>query len=264
MKRIIVFGLLIFVTSFQAQIKTSGLIVVDSNMSFQLDLDTSNSKVYLTLSGPSDRWFALGFNSSTMGSQTIDVDCVVMTSANNLTDCYIQHRSTPQADAFNNWNLSENTVSNSIRTIKANRNFVSSDNSDFTFTSALNSLDVIFAYSYFQDNYALTGHGDGANRGAVSFSFSNLDSPKHNVTSYELMMNSNPVKNEITIIPKNSTVSDIEIKLYNSNYQLVFTKNYSPDSIEIKIPCENLADGIYFIKSKMDTFESMKKIIIKK
>ncbi len=264
MKRIIIFGLLIFVTSFQAQIKTSGLIVVDSNMSFQIDLDTSNSKVYLTLSGPSDRWFALGFNSATMGSQTIDVDCVVMTSATNLTDSYIQHRSTPQADALNNWNLIENTVTNSIRTVKATRDFVSSDTSDFTFTSALNSLDVIFAYSYFQDNYALTGHGDGANRGAVSFSFSNLDSSQNNITSYELMMYPNPVKYQLTIIPKNIAASQIEIKLYDSNFKLLLNKTYSSTSTEIKIPCENLADGIYFIKSKMDNFESMKKIIVKK
>jgi len=264
MRRIIIFGFLIFVTSFQAQIKTSGLIVIDSNMSFQIDLDTSNSKVYLTLSGPSDRWFALGFNSSTMGSQTIDVDCVVMTSAANLSDSYIQHRSTPQADTFNNWNLTENSVSNSIRTIKANRDFLSTDNSDFTFSSSLNSLDVIFAYSYFQDNYDLTGHGDGANRGAVSFSFSNLDSAQNNVTSYELTMYPNPVKQDLKIIPKNISASEIEIKLYNSIFQLIFSKKYSSSSSEISIPCESLTDGIYFVKSKMDTFESMKKIIVKK
>ncbi len=264
MKRILIFGFLIFITSFQAQIKTSGLIVIDSNMSFQIDLDASNSKVYLTLSGPSDRWFALGFNSSTMGSQTIDVDCVVMTSATTLTDSYIQHRSTPQADALNNWDLTENTVSNSIRTIKANRNFVSSDISDFTFTSSLNSLDVIFAYSYFQDNYDLTGHGDGANRGAVSFSFSNLDSAQNNVTSYELAMYPNPVKHDLIINPKNISASEIEIKLYNSIFQLVFSKKYSSTTSEINIPCENLTDGIYFVKSKIDSFESMKKIIVKK
>jgi hypothetical protein len=199
-----------------------------------------------------------------MGSQTIDVDCVVMTSAANLTDSYIQHRSTPQADTFNNWNLTENSVSNSIRTIKANRDFLSTDNSDFTFSSSLNSLDVIFAYSYFQDNYDLTGHGDGANRGAVSFSFSNLDSAQNNVTSYELTMYPNPVKQDLKIIPKNISASEIEIKLYNSIFQLIFSKKYSSSSSEISIPCESLNDGIYFVKSKMDTFESMKKIIVKK
>jgi hypothetical protein len=265
MKRILIFGFLIITYSFHAQIKSSGLIVIDSNMSFQLDLDTQNSKVYLTLSGPSDRWFALGFNSSTMGTQTIDVDCVVMTSAANLTDCYIQHRSTPQADALNNWTLTDNTVSNSIRTIKANRDFVSTDNTDFNFTNALNALDIIFAYSYFQDNYALTGHGDGGNRGNVSVTFSNLESAQNHITSYDLVLFPNPVKEDLILVPNGVSFPEIEVTLYNFNHQIVFNKTFSiSKSKEIKIPVTNLPEGIYFIKSKIDSFESFKKIIVKK
>ncbi len=265
MKRILIFGFLIFTCSFHAQIKFSGLIVIDSNMSFQVDLDTSNSKAYLTLSGPSDRWFALGFNSATMGTQTIDVDCVVMTSATNLTDCYIQHRSTPQADALNNWTLTENTVANSIRTIKANRDFVSSDNTDFNFTNALTTLDLIWAYSYFQDNYALTGHGDGGNRGNVSITFSNLESAQNHITSYDLIIYPNPVQDQLILVPNGISSPEIEITLYNAAYQMVFNKTYSTSkSKEIKIPVTNLSDGIYFIKSKIDSFDSFKKIIVKK
>ncbi len=265
MKRILIFGFLIFTCSFHAQIKSSGLIVIDSYMSFQLDLDTQNSKVNLTLSGPSDRWFALGFNSATMGTQTIDVDCVVMTSAANLTDCYIQHRSTPQADVINNWTLTENTVANSTRTIKASRDFVSSDNTDFNFMSTLNTLDIIFAYSYFQDNYALTGHGDGANRGNVSITFSNLDSAQNHIISYDLIMYPNPVKEELTLVPNGISFPEIEITLYNTAYQMVFNKLFSTSkSKEIKIPVTNLPDGIYYLKSKIDSFESFNKIIVKK
>jgi len=267
MKRILIFGFLIFTCSFHAQIKSSGLIVIDSYMSFQLDLDTQNSKVNLTLSGPSDRWFALGFNSANMGTQTIDVDCVVMTSATNLTDCYIQHRSTPQADVINNWTLTENTVANSIRTIKASRDFVSSDNTDFNFTSALTTLDLIWAYSYYPDTYVLIGggHGDGGNRGNVSITFSNLESNQNHFTSYDLIMYPNPVKEELTLVPNGISFPEIEITLYNATYQMVFNKLFSTSkSKEIKIPVTNLPDGIYYLKSKIDSFESFKKIIVKK
>jgi hypothetical protein len=265
MKRILIFSLLVLTISFHAQTKSTGLVLLDNSMSLQLDLDTVNSKIYLTLSGPSDRWFALGFNSTTMSA---NVDCVVMTSDANLTDSYFPGGYfAPIADTQNNWNLTDNTVSNSIRTIKAYRNFVSSDISDYTFTSSLNSLDVIWAYSYnpIYDLYdpVNSGHG-GDNYGHLTLDFSALNTAQNNITSYELAMYPNPVKHDLIINPKNISASEIEIKIYNSIFQLVFSKKYSSTSSEINIPCENLTDGIYFVKSKIDSFESMKKIIVKK
>lgn len=266
MRRILIICLLIFTISFHGQNKSTGLVFLDNTMSLQLDLDTVNSKVYLTLSGPSDRWFALGLNSTTMSP---NVDCVVMTSDAILTDSYFPGGYfAPLADSQNNWNLTDNTVSNSIRTIKANRNFVSSDASDFTFTNALNSLDVIWAYSY-NPIYALydpvnSGHG-GDNYGHLTLSFSELNNNQSNYISYVLNMFPNPVKDKLTIVPQNITSPEIEIKVYNSNYQIVFNKNYTTlKNSEIIIPFETLPEGIYFINSKIDTFESFKKIIVKK
>lgn len=259
-KKIIVCFVLLFSVCFHGQTKSSGTIVFDQ-MSLQMDLDSSHSKVYLTLSGPSDRWFSLGFNSLTMGSQGIDVDCVVMTSPSAFTDSYIHSRSTPMADAQNNWILTDNTVLNSTRTIKAYRAFVSSDSSDFTFTNALTTLNVIWAYSYAQDNYSLSGHGD--NYGRLALNFSNLDTAQNQITYYNLELFPNPVKDILTIIPHNISFPEIDIKLYNANYQLVYSKTYSTLlSKEIKIPVSSLANGIYFMQSKIGSFESFKKIII--
>ncbi len=266
-KKSFFFILLLAVLSIQAQNKSTGVVVIDPSLSLQLDLDKQNSKVYLTLSGPSDRWFSLGFNSVSMGTPTVDVDCIVMTSATVLTDSFIHNRSAPQADTQNNWTLTDNTVSNSIRTIKAYRNFVSPDATDFKFSSSLTKLDVIWAYSYYPDNYDLTGTltGHGGNMGNLTLSFSNLDTPENHITSYELSMYPNPVKEELTIVPNNISFPEIEITLYNSNYQLVFNKTYTTLSTqEIKIPVSSLPEGIYFVKSKIDSFESFKKIILKK
>ena len=266
MKRIILFGLLIFTVSIHSQNKTSGLVQLDNTMSLQLDLDNQNSKVYLTLSGPSDRWFALGFNSNTMAA---NVDCVVMTSDTNLTDSHFPGGYfAPLADTQNDWILTDNNVSNSIRTIKAYRNYISSDASDYAFTTALNTLDVIWAYSY-NPIYELydpvnSGHG-GDNYGHVTLSFSDLSTNQNNNSSYVLTMYPNPIKDELTIVPNNITCPEIEIKVFNTNYQIVFNKIYSTLKLnEIKIPFTVLPDGIYFIKSKIDSFESFKKIIVKK
>ena len=266
MKRIALFSVLLFTFSFQAQNKTSGLVLLDSNMSVQLDLDNQNSKVYITLSGPSDRWFALGFNTTSMAA---NVDCVVMTSDSNLTDAHFPGGYfAPLADPQNNWILTNNTVLNSIRTIKAYRNYVSSDASDYTFTNGLASLDVIWAYSYnpIYDLYdpVNSGHG-GDNYGHVTLFFSDLTSNQNTNSSYVLDMYPNPVRDELIISPVNITVSHIDIKIYDGNYKVVFNKSYSSLNLkEIKIPFSNFSDGIYFIQSKMDSFESIKKIIVKK
>ena len=66
---------LVFSTSY-SQISTTGVVVLDGNMSFRLDKNNANATVTLTLKGPSDRWFALGFNSLIMDT---NVDCVMMT-----------------------------------------------------------------------------------------------------------------------------------------------------------------------------------------
>ncbi len=258
--------MLIATISFHAQSKTSGLIVLDNSMSLQIDLDNQNSKVYLTLSGPSDRWFALGFNSTTMSA---NVDCVIMTSDSNLTDAHFPGGYfAPLADADNNWVLTDNNVSNSIRTIKAYRDYVSSDASDYSFTNTLTTLDVIWAYSY-NPIYELydplnSGHG-GDNYGHVTLSFSDLNIIQNNNSSYLLTMYPNPVSDELTILPKNIVSSEIGIKIYDCDYKIVFEKNYSTFKLnEIKIPFTNFSDGVYFIQSKIDSFESFRKIIVKK
>jgi hypothetical protein len=249
----------------QEQNKTTGLVLLDNNMSIQLDLDNQNSKVNLTLSGPSDRWFALGFNSTTMAA---NVDCVVMTSETSLSDSYFPvGYFAPLADAQNDWIIIENQVSNTIRTIKAVRNFSTSDVSDYTFTSTLNSLDVIWAYSYnpIFDLYDPVNSGHGAdNYGHVTLMFSDLGTIQNNKISYVLKMFPNPINDELTLMPCNVNFPEIEISVYNSNYKLVYNKKFpNQNTNEIKIPFNNLPEGIYFLKPKIDSFESFKKLIVK-
>jgi hypothetical protein len=57
-----------------------------------------------------------------------NVDCFVITPVSFLTDSYFPGGYfAPLTDAQNNWNLTQNTVYNSIKIIKAYRTFISSD-----------------------------------------------------------------------------------------------------------------------------------------
>lgn len=267
MKLFTILTFLLSVFIIKAQNKTSGLILLDSNMSLKLDLDCQNSKAYLTLTGPSDRWFAFGLNSTTMSA---NVDCVVMTSDMSLTDSYFPGGYfAPLADNQNDWTLIDNVVSNSSRTIRAVRDFVSPDSSDYLFQSSLNSLDVIWAYS-FNPIYELydpvnSGHG-GDNYGHVTLFFSELGANQNNKTSYVLKMFPIPINTDLIIIPDNYIQSsEIEFTIYDSTYKVVYHKSFFKiNTTEIKIPFSNLPDGLYFIKSKIDSFESFKKLIVKK
>ena len=46
-----------------AQTKSSGIVTLNSLMTLKIDKNSTTSTVSVTLTGPSDRWFGIGFNS---------------------------------------------------------------------------------------------------------------------------------------------------------------------------------------------------------
>lgn len=231
-------------------------------MSFQLDLDVLNSKVNLTLSGPSDRWFSLGFNSSIMAA---NVDCVVMTSETVLSDSYFPGSYVaPNADTQNNWILTSNVVNGTIRTVTAYRDF-HGDATDFIFSNSLNNLNLILAYSY-NPIYELydpinSGHG-GDNYGYVNVVFTNLSDINYSIHSYKVDIVPNPVKESIHLFLDHFSSENIEIKLFDINYKIVFRAIYPSAQNSINIPVNNLKEGQYYLNIKSESFELLKKILI--
>ncbi|MCY1364766.1 hypothetical protein D9M69_515860 [compost metagenome] len=101
-KRLLLLSLGLFAFAAQAQTKTTGTVNLLSGMTAKLDLNSTNSTATLTLTGPSDRWFALQFGSFAEGQGMESGQDVVYYNGTTLVDAVHNGVGTaPSADTNN-------------------------------------------------------------------------------------------------------------------------------------------------------------------
>ena len=165
----------ILAASIQAQVYTTGVVSLSTTsglaMTAKIDVGT---QVTLTLTGPSGRWFALGFDATSMGSAN---DVVTVNSAGTLNafDASIGGYSAPTADAQQNWTIVSDQVSAGIRTVVATRALNTGDSNDHEFSAATGSLSLIWARSG-SATYSFSYHGS-SNRGISTANFTLVPPP---------------------------------------------------------------------------------------
>jgi len=235
-----------------AQTETTGTIIISPTNSVKLDKDIANSRVIITMTGPSDRWFSIGLNAQLM---LMNADCLMVTSNSQFSDMYFPGgHATPLYDTTNDWTLISNTIDNSIRTIIASRAFSTGDNHDLTFTSQTNNLNYIWAYSSIP-GFDLISHG-GDNYGGGVFVFSNLglENPKNN--SFNLYPN--PSHSNVNFIT--NTNENYKILITDCLGKLIYENEFSTKEIAIDI--SNFTSGLYFAtittQSKKSTLKFVK------
>ena len=158
-----------------AQTYTTGVVNLSSTaglaMSAKIDVTT---QVTLTLTGPSGRWFALGFNASSMTNGT---DVVGVHSATTLSafDCKLTGFAAPVTDAQQNWTITSDVVNAGIRTIIATRALNTGDANDYIFPANPTSISLIWSRSS-TASYSYSNHG-GSNRGITAASFTFVPPP---------------------------------------------------------------------------------------
>lgn len=151
------------------QTYTTGVVNLTSTaglaMTAKLDI---GANVTLTLTGPSTRWFALGFNAASMAGGT---DVFGVHTAGALTNCdaNLTGYSAPATDAQQNWTITSDAVAAGVRTIIATRALNTGDPNDYIFTAAAGSLSLIWARAS-SNSYTYAYHG-GTNRGIASAIF---------------------------------------------------------------------------------------------
>ena len=146
MKKITLLAILIISSASFAQQKSTGNVALTTNMTVNLTLNNTTSKATLTLTGPSDRWFALQFGSFAVGDGMAAGEDLVYANATTIVDA--SHNgvgSAPSTDAAQNWTVTSNTVTSGIRTIIAERNLSTGDANDYTFNYANSSIDFVWA-----------------------------------------------------------------------------------------------------------------------
>jgi hypothetical protein len=159
----------------QAQTYTTGVVSLSSTaglaMTAKMDVGT---QVTLTLTGPATRWFALGFDATSMGSGN---DVVIAHTAGTLSsfDASIGGYSAPSTDPQQNWTIVSDVVASGVRTIVATRALVTGDANDHDFTAATGSLSLIWARAG-SASFGLSYHGS-SNRGISNATFTLVPPP---------------------------------------------------------------------------------------
>jgi hypothetical protein len=176
MKNNLLFLILLFVGTFvKAQTYTTGVVTLSSTaglaMTAKIDVST---QVTLTLTGPATRWFAVGFDATSMGSGN-DVAAVHTSGTLNSFDASIGGYSAPSADPQQNWTIVSDAVASGVRTVIATRALVTGDANDHDFTAATGSLSLIWARAG-SNGFSYSYHGS-SNRGVATANFTLVPPP---------------------------------------------------------------------------------------
>lgn len=242
----------------QTQVRTTGDYDLSTDTTFPLtlkvELNATTSLATITMTGPSSKWFAVGFNASSMTAKT-DVICY----GTSLLDQVLPGgHSKPTTDTTNNLTLLSNTVNGSKRTIVATRPLSTGDANDFTFSSTASSLKVIWAV------------GSSTNVGAQHAIFSNDIIPFTTTLGNEDF----EISNHITVSPNPSngvfTISNekmiqvTEVKVFDINAKLVKEITFDKNEATYTIDASEVPTGVYFIEITTANDKLVKKIQINK
>ncbi|MCH2033175.1 MAG: T9SS type A sorting domain-containing protein [Tenacibaculum sp.] len=218
-----------------AQVFSTGTQTLKDNLSVNLEIDGATTK--LTLNGPSNAWFAIGFdNGATNMFSSTDV---FRTNGSTITDATTAGNQLPPADTSQDWNLISNTVSGNIRTIVATRPNNSGDSSDFVFNNSAGSIDVIWAFGS-STTYAYHG---GVNRGATTLGVT-LSNKKFNTLDFDVYPN--PISSNVKIqLP--TSIEIAEVTFYDVSGRLL-RKEEATIFGDNNFNIDELGSGVYFIK----------------
>ena len=232
MKKILLILFLTSSISLFAQSFSTGTQTLLSGLTANINIDADTDITTLTLTGPSNAWFAIGFGNLDM--QGTDV---FRTNGSTIVDAYSSGNALPAQDSSQDWTLVSNTVSGSNRTIVATRANNTGDSDDHIFNASAGSLSVIYAKGS-STNYAY----HGGNRGFTTLSVT-LGISENKLLSFE--MYPNPVSDVLNIQLPTGT-DKAEVGVYDYTGRLVSTKTVSSNDSTLDV--QNISKGIYIIR----------------
>ena len=239
-----------------AQTKSTGVVSLRTGAdltTIKIDLNQANSTATLTMVGPSTRWFSVGFNTTTMSSNT---DVFTSSGTQVLDQVLPGGHSAANNDTTNNLTVVSNTVSGTSRTVVVTRPFSTGDSKDFTFNYASNSLNIIWAFG--PDTNIANEH-DRFGSKALTFTttlgtedFSSLD---------KITISPNP-SNGIFKISKNNSIQISKIRIFDTNAKLLKVLNRDSNNQDNAIDLSELSKGMYFMEISNQNDKVVKKILL--
>lgn len=253
MKKTILFLSLLTVGFYSnAQVKTTGILNLGTQMTLKIDLEQATSTATFTITGPASKWFAVSLNATTMSSNT-PIDCIFF--GTTLLDRHLNGgHNAPTTDTTNNLTLASNTVAGTTRTIVVTRPFNTGDVKDFVLAYNMAALNIIWAVG--QSTNISQQHSVFGSK-ALSFTLGT----EPIVSLQSLVVYPNP-SNGIFALDNSENQPIKSIKVFDSNARLVkeITTDFTTQTIQVNL--SDVAKGIYFIEVSNQHDRTVKKISI--
>lgn len=235
-----------------SQSKSTGVITLTSNMTANFTLNNTTSKVTLVLTGPSDRWFAIGIGvNSGFGMASGDL----VTYTTTVTDRNYTGLVAPSSDASQDWTTVSNSVVAGIRTLTLERVLTNTDINDFQLPYATSGINLAWARAN-SASTTLAGHGT-SNRGFATGSFTILGTENFSLEASSIFPNPS---NGNFVVKTNSNLTKINI--YSQTGSFVKTIEVGSTSESVEIDVKGLQTGIYLLELQNESDKAWKKIIV--
>ena len=246
MKKITLIVVTLLNTLLFAQTYDSGVVNLNANITARVQTNTTT--VTLTVTGPSDRWFSVGFGTSGMSSG----DCLVFTNS-GISDRTFVGFTTPSVDT-NNWTLISNTTAGGIRTIVGTRNLVSSG--DYTFSNSNSAIPVVWAFGA-SASYSLAYHNNNRGTGTIN---TTLNNNEFILNQFQIFPN--PVIDNLLNIILPSEIGLANYQIFEITGKLVLSGKLSNNDNQINV--SELNSGNYIILISNEAYGNSSKTFIKK
>ncbi|WP_291130937.1 T9SS type A sorting domain-containing protein [Flavobacterium sp. UBA7682] len=252
--KLLFYYLLFSIIGLQAQTKSTDTVNLLTGMTAKLDLNNTDLTATLTLTGPTDRWFALQIGSFANGQGMESGQDVVYYNGSTLIDAVHNGIGIAPTQDANDWTMLSNTVNGGTRTIIATRAFNTGNPNDYDFVYA--NPDIDFAFSRMSTaSYTLAYHGANNKGYLLNVPFAFLGTDEIEQPKETTIISPNPVDNSFTIT---SNVGIRMVKIYDMYGKLV-TTHYNPIG---QVAVSDLSKGIYFIEiTSIENLVSIKKVI---
>lgn len=261
MKKItLLFAFLLAATIGTAQSKGTGPINLPNGMIVDLTLNNNTSKVTLVLTGPADRWFALGIGvSQGFGMSAGDVLVYTNTTSPALTDRRFGGFANPVQDASQNWTTVSDIVTGLDRTLTLTRDLTNTDTAgtDFQMPYATTNSFSIVAMRTASATFTLGYHGSSASAaGYATATFTTLGNTDFSLNASTIYPN--PSKGTFKITTKTNLTA---VTIYSQSGALIKTLNIeSTDATEVSV--DDLQTGVYLLELQNGTEKIWKKVVI--
>lgn len=239
MKKTLLFIFLIGASSLFAQTFSTGTQTLLTGLSAEISISSDTNMTTLTLAGPSNAWFAIGFGGLGMlnGLDVFRTDGTTIVDAKSSTSSKVL----PPADTTQDWSLVSNTVAGSTRTIVATRANNTGDSDDFVFNPAAGSLSVIYAHGA-STTYAYHGGTRGFTTLGVTLGIS-----ESRLLSFNMFPN--PASDEVNIQLPTGT-EKAKVSVFDYVGRLVSTQTVTPNNSKVNV--SSLSSGMYLIRVSTD------------